>query len=290
MADRDNPVDAQGERIAVLYKVDFARARTTLVEELAKAGHPAPDPRSRAFAEAVKRARKRIYHELRRFKAEPDELPRVAEAMRALAAETADPHGSDPGDVAERFHELRAAATAVHASTVERGDAAYTIWDGVRAAGARTAHVLDVGCGFFPLTLPLWDDGFGVSSYTALERDPAVLEVLDAYALLLPAGRLRVRGWDAATTPVPEAPARAADTVFMLQFVPLMERRAPGAIAGLAAVPAETIVVSGAIEALAKRTSVRRRERKSLLAFAAAAGRRVAAEFEAGNEIVMVLR
>jgi len=154
--------------------------------------------------------------------------------------------------------------------------------------------VLDVGCGVYPLQFPFAGAGRGVETYTALDRDPIVLQAVAALARLLSPGRLTaVRweladGWDA----LPGTCRRRTctyDLALMLKLVPVIVRQAAQALPVLLQVPALTVVVSGSCVALTRRRSIRRREEAVLRRFADQAARPVLGEFTAGEEFCLVL-
>jgi hypothetical protein len=148
--------------------------------------------------------------------------------------------------------------------------------------------VLDVGCGRYPLVFPFDDAGRGVERYAAMDKDAGCVELVGRYARARGDGRLvAVRadvadGWSAVTA---AAGVDRFDLALLLQAVPVIRRLRPRVLAVLADVPAELVVLTGAIRSMTRREQIDRRERLTLLRFAGDAGWRVLGEFRTTDEV-----
>lgn len=229
--------------------------------------------RTRAFRDAATAAKKHVYYALRRYR------PAGADGNATLDRLCGCPPGPDL-DAAAR------AVAAAHRSTAERLPALGEFYARLFELIGSPATVLDVGCGVQPLVFPFDGPGGCVQRYVALDKDAAAVDAVAAYAAARGDGRLAAvrsdlgRGW--ADLPA-DAPA-AFDVALLLKLVPVVGRQERELVAVLAETPAVRWVVTGSRVALAKQRSIERRERAALAAFVARAGRRVAAEFTAGEE------
>lgn len=227
--------------------------------------------RTKAWKQAVKRARKQLYADLRRFvKADVD--------LRALATQLG---GLLPGADATP---LRDAVLAGHASTAERGPAAS--WEPLWAAwrphlgGAR--RVLDVGGGVFALGLPAPELGF--SSVHVIERDPGCVAALKAWG-----GRhpwLTAERWSLEDGV--DCLEGTYDLALLLKVLPVFARQDRAHLQALAALPARRWLVSGSAEALARKQDISRRELAVLHRVLSQLGKSVVAEFRLGSELFFV--
>ena len=264
------------------YRADPAAAAAWVAEVLARdaalraaAGQAATADqlrRTRAFRDAADAAKKHVYYALRRYRpagGDDDALDR----LRRCA----------PGP------DLVAAARAVaagHRSTAERLPCLDEFYARLFELVGTPATVLDVGCGVQPLLFPFDAAGGCVRRYVALDKDAAAVDAVAAYAQARGDGRVVAvrsdlgRGW--ADLPADAPPA--FDVALLLKLVPVVERRERELVEVLAETPAARWVVTGSRVALAKQRSIERRERAALAGFVARAGRRVVAEFIAGEE------
>ena len=227
--------------------------------------------RTKAWKQAVKRARRQLYADLRRFVKPDVDLRALATQLGGLAP------GADDTP-------LRDAVLAGHASTAERGPAAS--WDPLWAAwtphlgGAR--RVLDVGGGVFALGLPA--PALGFASVHVLERDPGCVAALQAWS-----GRhpwLTAERWS-----LEEGLGcleGTYDLALLLKVLPVFARQDRAHLQALEALPARRWLVSGSAEALARKQDISRRETAVLHRVLAQLGKQVVAEFRVGTELFRV--
>lgn len=269
------------------YRADPAEAAKWVTEVLARdvglraAAAQARDAnhlrRTRVFRDAADAAKKHVYYTLRQYRPTGSDAAALDHLRRC-----------PPGP------ELLAAAQAIavgHRSTAERLPSCATFYTRLFACIGTPVSILDVGCGVQPLVFPFDTTGNCVKQYVALDKDATALDAVSAYASARGDGRLVAvrsdlsRGW--ADLPV-EAPA-TYDLALLLKLIPVVLRQNRGLVNVLAETPATRWVVTGSRVALAKQRSIERRERAALTAFVAQAGRRVVAEFEAGEEFGYVV-
>lgn len=232
--------------------------------------------RTREYRAAATAARRHVYYRLRRYdrdwggQAPPADLDRWP--------------GLAP---AERRRLLRQVA-AGHVSTLERLGSLEELHRRLFALAPGPRAVLDVGCGRYPLVFPLDGAGRCVERYVAMDKDPGCIELVGRYARARGDGRLvAVRadvadGWSAVTG---AAGVDRFDLALLLQAVPVIRRLRPRTLAVLARVPAELVVLTGAVRSMTRRERIDRRERGTLLRFADDAGWRVLGEFRTADEV-----
>jgi Ribosomal RNA methyltransferase (FmrO) len=271
--------------VAARYRVDADEAARLVAEALAGrqdlerlAGRGLDTGqlrRTREYRAAATAARRHVYYRLRRYHRDwggqaPAELDRWA--------------GLAP---AEREQLLRRLA-AGHVSSLERLGSLDELHRRLFSLGPSPRSVLDVGCGRYPLLFPFDADGRGVERYAAMDKDPACVELVDRYARARGDGRLvAVRadvadGWAAVCA---AAGVDRFDLALLLQAVPVLRRLRPRTLAVLGQVPAELVVLTGAVRSMTRRERIDRRERRALLGFAADAGWRVLGEFRTADEV-----
>lgn len=266
------------------YRVDLEDARAVVfsmlekdrrISDLLRSGVPLREIQRRKAYQVLRHAvKKRIYYRLRRYKPENDFFEEKLAALEsakapalagAIAIELAALHASTRGRLAtkDEFHrELFA-----------------------RIGSPRT--ILDAGCGVYPLLFP-WE-GSSAKLYLAIDKDRSVIRAVNAFAARCAPGRLLgycrdIGDW----LPILSA-HRRFDLCFMFQLVPVVERQDKNLLANLARVPADRLVVTGSKMALAKKRTIEKRERASLLRFAEQARRSVSSEWLAGEEICLLL-
>ena len=231
--------------------------------------------RTREYRAAATAARRHVYYRLRRYdrewgQAPPADLDRWPGLARA-----------------ERQRLLRRVA-AGHVSTLERLGSLEELHRRVFSLQPSPQSVVDVGCGRYPLVFPLDGAGRCVQRYAAVDKDPGCIELVGRYARARGDGRLvAVRadvadGWSAVTG---AAGVDRFDLALLLQAVPVIRRLRPRTLAVLAEVPAELVVLTGAVRSMTRRERIDRRERGTLLRFADAAGWPVLAEFRTADEV-----
>jgi 16S rRNA (guanine(1405)-N(7))-methyltransferase len=236
----------------------------------------------RAGKEAITRARRRVYYELRRYR--QDEAA-IADAVGDLEAAVL---GTDPSAVATACD----AVARAHVSTAERLGHVGQLHDALAPALTGARSLLDIGAGTFPLVFD-----FGrfttIRHYVAADRDALAMRAVRAYGRWLGNDRLTAHDWDIVDGWSSLLSDRAIDTAFdvalMLKLIPVVKRRAPQALAILGAVPAERVVVTGSRQAMVKRRAIEGRERRDLEHFADDHGWIVRDHFETEDEVGLIL-
>ena len=231
--------------------------------------------RTREYRAAATAARRHVYYRLRRYDRDWGQTPPAdLDRWPGLAP-------------AERQRLLRRVA-AGHVSTLERLGSLDELHRRLFTLAPSPRSVLDVGCGRYPLVFPLDGAGRCVQRYAAVDKDPGCIELVGRYARARGDGRLvAVRadvadGWSAVTG---AAGVDRFDLALLLQAVPVIRRLRPRTLAVLAEVPAELVVLTGAVRSMTRRERIDRRERGTLLRFADAAGWPVLAEFRTADEV-----
>ncbi|MDI6798183.1 MAG: hypothetical protein QMD09_14645 [Desulfatibacillaceae bacterium] len=269
-----------------LYKVEQQAARKVFTElwaafpDLDEALNAGKDPcRLAAYKQFVKKARKQIYYQLRRYKGDSDSFARLCELLRQNAGKS-----PDSGPVAQIVEQLLAA----HVSTAERTPYYKDFYSSLFAAAGPPKSILDIGCGLHPLSYPFFaEQGKELSIYIAVDKDPQVIEVLKVFsgfvrpATLVPVcADLEKDAWEEI---MPPGTARL-ELALALKLVPVLKRQQPQALASLAKAPAEKMLVTASCQSMTKNRQIVRREKKALADFASLACKTPQAPFEIENE------
>lgn len=264
--------DAAAEVIAPLLRGDPA-----LAEAVRRRGDAGEVRRLRVFKAAEKRARQQVYARLRQYKRADGGLAEATATLAALA----------PGARPDVAHDAIETILASHASTAERLDdregfrQRLATWTG----SART--VLDVGCGVMPLLFP-FDACPDLKRYVALDRDPAAVAAVAAFARWSGRAALDAREWALADDWAGlDGPF---DLAFMFKLVPVIARQESARLPTLAAAPAATLVLSGARTALARRRDIGHREARLLDRFAADHALTVVDRDRSADEVFLVVK
>lgn len=126
-----------------------------------------------------------------------------------------------------------------------------------------------------------------------MDKDPSSVELVGRYGRARGDGRLMaVRadiadGWSAVTD---AAGLDRFDLALLLKVVPVIERLRPRLLAVLREVPADLVVLTGAVTSMTRRERIDRRERRALLRFADRAGWQVLGELRTTDEVGPVAR
>jgi hypothetical protein len=267
------------EALAVL--TEAAGASPKLLERARTVSAPAQLGRLAEYRRVVDDSRSRVYHQLRRYVGDRSDLSRLAVELEAASA------GRQSTDV-ER---LRRAILQSHSSTLEREPHYPLFYRELFAAVGPARSVLDLGSGVHPLSFPFHAAGRQTTLYVAVDRDPAATAAVRAFAeqarpcRLVAIQRDLSEGWWEAVA----EESRDFDLVLMLKLVPVLARQERRVVAGIAGTPGRTLVVTGSVEALTRRVSVRGREEASLRRFVAMAERPVVSRLELPSEVGYVL-
>ncbi|MFO7958796.1 MAG: hypothetical protein R6X33_17045 [Candidatus Brocadiia bacterium] len=282
----------EAQRIAARYRIsldealaalrDAFAARPELAQRIRKRHDREEVTRWRDYRDTVKACRKEIYYRLRRHYTRPELAERLLEEFETAAADAAGP---------DHLRDLRERLLQTHVSTRERlehlDEFHDWLFDGVGCPGS----VLDLGCGLYPLCYPFDGRGDGTAIFVAVDDDERSIRAVRAFSRTLEEVRftpvlrsLSDSHW-LDDLPRPET----YDVALMLKLVPLLDRQAPDALAGLQRAPAARIVVTGSVQSMTRRRSVERRERAVLRRFIEQTGRRVVDEFRLPTEFGYLL-
>ncbi|MHC5034895.1 MAG: class I SAM-dependent methyltransferase [Planctomycetota bacterium] len=278
----------EARKISSRYRVDAEEA----LDALAKAFAGRPDvarrvcerrghedvTRWRDYRDVVKRCRKELYYELRRYYRSAVEFDRLVQELETVPDETSPP---------ERAEGLRETLLNGHVSTRERMPHYAAFYQEFFKLVGAPKMLLDLGCGVHPLSYPFDGAGAATECYVALDRDDRAIRALSAYARvaapdrLLPVqASLERRDWAA------RLPRRGPfEVAVMLKVVPVLNRLDKAAVERLQDTPAERILLTGNVESMTRREKIERRERGSLQGFIEQSGRQVVGEFHAGSEL-----
>ncbi|MEE2753794.1 MAG: hypothetical protein VX910_07400 [Candidatus Latescibacterota bacterium] len=282
-------IDREVEAICERYKVTIEQAQEIVAvcfgekpDLVARIGdeHGTQDvTRWKDYRKVVKEVRKRVYYLLRRYHGDRDEESRLRGELAACLAE------SDHS----RIPDIVSALSQLHVSTRERYpylDAFYSLLFGEIEVRER---VLDVGCGFHPLTYPFGEE---TKRYVGVEKDLETYETLCVFApmaepsKLVPiCGSFEEVASDSALTE-----SEPFDVAFMFKLVPVIARAEPDSLGLLAKIQADLLVVTASKEAMTRNEDVSRREDKSLRAFVEMTGRSDISRFDVGNEFGYFVR
>jgi hypothetical protein len=287
------------DQVTRRYRVDRADAASAIIEDFRRqpkllaavetASSAADVRRTRVYRDAAATTKRGIYQQLRRYLPEPASFDDALAALACLPAGTA-------GD---RLARAVLAMAAAHVSTAERipckdellAKLATTI--GGAMSGVAGGTVVDVGCGVFPLMLPVgWLAGLGIREYWALDKDSRTQAAVTEYARIASGQPIRPVEWNIATGWEPLIRAGLAsrcDVGLLLKVVPVLARQSPELLAVLARTPADKLLISGSRIAMARRQDIERRELRTIGRFCAAYGLRQAEEYRTPDEVFVLV-
>jgi hypothetical protein len=276
----------EAARIAERYRVSQAdalaglreafEARPALAKRIADRLAEEDVTRWREFRDVVRRCRRRLYYDLRRYYADPERAGALVAELEARCGE-----GTSVADV----HPLVTGLLECHVSTRERLPHYEEFYTRLFELAGVPRSIVDVGCGMHPLSYPFAAEGKGTERYLALDGDGTAIRAVRAFSRLLPAGRLRAVHEQIGTVGDQAFEwGPAFDLALLLKIVPVVARLDRQAASALHGCPARRALVTGNAESMTKRQSVERRERRALERFVAESGRRVIAEFDVGGE------
>ncbi|MBI4665098.1 MAG: hypothetical protein HY751_01675 [Nitrospinae bacterium] len=265
-------VNRLADKMAKEYKIEREPARLQLIAELngdaklrllaANLADPAKIERSRHYKEAVTRAKRKIYYQLRRYQAP------VAEPAAGLVSL---PSGSNAATMEMAIRrELEN-----HVSARERIRDMKLLYETVFKAAGAPGTVIDAGCGVQPLAYPFDGEGRATRLYVAMDKDKKAVSTLNAYAKLRGDDRLKPMLWNISHGWAGALEALGGplfDLGFLLKVAPVVERQEPALLDTLMTIPAKLVVITGSRTAMAKRRSIERREKASVARFMEKAG------------------
>ncbi|MEE2752854.1 MAG: hypothetical protein VX910_02640 [Candidatus Latescibacterota bacterium] len=282
-------IDREVEAICERYKVTIEQAQEIVAtcfgekpDLVARIGdeHGRQDvTRWKDYRKVVKEVRKRVYYLLRRYHRDRDEELHLRGELAACLAE------SDRS----RISNIVSALSRLHVSTRERSPYLDTFYTLLFAEIKVRERVLDVGCGFHPLTYPFGEE---TKRYIGVEKDFETYETLRVFAqvaepteLVLMCGSFAEVASDPALTQ-----SEPFDVAFMFKLVPVISRAKPDSLEALAKIQADVLVVTASKEAMTRNEDVSRREDRILRAFVEMTGRSDISRFDVGNEFGYFVR
>jgi hypothetical protein len=285
----DRIVRDLAEDIARTYKIDPAAAveqirplvdaDAELRRLLGEKGGADAVRRMRPFKDLEKRARRHVYHHLRRYK-RTDDMAAAVDRLEQLA-----PHQAP--DIAGAVVQT---ICQCHVSTAERLPSLPSFHAALLRHVGDARSILDVGAGVLALIFP-FDRCARLESYVAAEKDPLAVRAVQAFARWADLARLSALDWALADgwDPVRRRSRAEFDVALLLKIVPVVGRQEPHLLAVLAATPARKLIITGCKEALAKRTPILHREQKTIRTFVQSAGLAIEDQFETQDEIGVVV-
>ena len=233
------------------------------------------------YRRAVDTARSRVYHQLRRYVADRDQLNELAAALHSAVADRR----------AAEIEELRRAILVAHSSTREREPYYDLFYRELFATVGPVRTVLDLGSGVHPLSFPFGSAATRTELYVAVDRDPAAAAAIRAFADHVRPCRLVVMQRDLSEAWWGDVARESPDfdLVLMLKVVPVLARQDRSALSGIVQARGRRWLVTGSAEALTRRASIRDREDASLRRFIATVGLPVISRLDLPNEIGYVL-
>ena len=169
-----------------------------------------------------------------------------------------------------------------HISVKEREPYIADFMEQLIARSANVHNILDVGGGLFPMTVP-FERFPNLGKYVWLDRDKKAYETLKELnnpKLFLYNGKIGEKPW---ADYLPEG-TEIFDLALMIKLVSVVWRQERSLIEKLLQVPAKTILVTAPKEAMTRRQSVYRREKKVLLNFIKMGSFKVVGDLDVGNE------
>lgn len=235
------------------------------------------------FKNFVKQLKKELYYRLRQYKGNASSKEALLDALTAAA--------QDPSKTLQS--ELLESLASFHVSSQERFHENDLFYDQLAPFAENASSIADIGCGVQPLFFP--HARFSqVKKYLALDKDKESLNLVqafrntfpDKYEWLFPQVWNISEGW---RTVGEEHSSERFDLALMLKLVPVVKRTNPELLVQLAAVPAETIIISGVKESMVKKQDIERKERRAIDHFIKETGRTRTGEFELGNEFFIII-
>jgi len=233
--------------------------------------------RWREYRDTLKKAKKKIYYSLRRYRRNPERGDALTRTLRdAVIA------GKSAGDI----ESIRTALLRSHASTDERFPYYDRFYDSVFSAASPVSSVLDLGCGLHPLSFPFEKQPAG-GIYLAVDRHPDIIEILTLYAKCTGPWKLLpilsgLDGFDPG--PYLSEGKRSIDLIFMLKLIPVLERQKRHLLSGLASLSARVMLITASVEAMSRKEKIAAREDRSLRHFIDMTGREIDQKLSLPNE------
>ncbi|MFC1622049.1 hypothetical protein ACFL13_01555 [Patescibacteria group bacterium] len=170
-----------------------------------------------------------------------------------------------------------------HQSVLEREAHLENFFSQISPELSNAKIIVDIGGGMFPAIFP-FDKYLNIEKYIWIDKDKKSFEKLQKLnnpKIELYNHKIGEKSW--------EHYSNSFDLALMLKLIPVVSRQEKHLLPILAQIPAKKIIITGSKEALAKRASIERRERKVLKKFINLTGRDVIREFEIENEFGYII-
>lgn len=205
-------------------------------------------PKSRSAADAEKRTKRRL-HQI--FGAYASPLP--YDRLLARLEETQ----GDP----DLFKKVTSQILTQHASTAERlDDLEAGFYERIFDITGRPLKVLDLACGFNPLTIP-WMNLSPSAFYVAADIDAEMVRFLDRFIALAP-----VHGEARLVDLIELTPSTSADVAFLFKALPCLRHQTDDLLRILSAIQAPWLVISFPTKSLGGRPKSMRENYREMFA------------------------
>ncbi len=241
--------------------------------------------RTRSYHEVNRKARHRIYYELRQYNKNIDIQKSLINSLNQAALH---PSESECRPIIDRL-------VRTHISTRERLNNLDYFYDRLFYFIGEPRSIVDVGCGFHPLLFPFGEKGKGrsVHCYAALDKDPITIAALAAFSGIVGSDVLRPLNWnikDGWEVVINQTNIRQFDVACLMKLVPVVFRIEQDLVGFLLETPAKTWVITGSKISMTKYENIERRERRIIAMFIERAGKAVVNEFSTGDEFCMIVK
>ncbi len=289
----DDIIEKEVEKICGRYKIDPADAKKILQENFASYPNLVRKISERCLHEDVtrfseykkfiKNVRKQIYYHLRQYHKNKEQENQVGKQLKQLISESAGP---------DQINLLATKLLSSHISTRERFPFYQTFYHILFSKIEHPCTIIDMGCGFHPLSYPFACEGKSPGTYTAIDRDKGVIDILTTFASCVKPTNLIPVYADLTEIKWNDffyEKEYIFDIAFMLKLIPVIHRQNREFLPELANVPARRILVTGSTEAMTRRDNIMRREHKILSEFVRISGRKIIHSFNIENEFGYLL-
>jgi len=238
--------------------------------------------RNAIFKNFVKKSRKELYYQLRKYKNNADDRAALQSALEAARA-----HPTE-----EALELLLQSVADFHVSSEERFEENDVFYDQLHQVLANAATIVDIGCGVQPLFFPA-ERFANITRYVALDKDKESVQLMQDIKAIFPHKYqwLHPDNWNISEgcgKICKQHGIETFDVALVLKVVAVVQRTHPELVEELKNLAAKTLVVSGVKESMVKKQDIGRRERRLLLNFIESCGRTKLAEFELKNEFVII--
>lgn len=289
----DDILDAEVEKICRHYKIDLPKAKEIIQANFARQPkllrkiserHLYEDiTRFSEYKKVIKDVKKQIYYHLRQYHKDKDQENHLENQMGQLISKSAD---------SDQVNQLVTKLLSCHVSSGERFPFYQSFYNALFSLTEHPRTIIDIGCGFHPLSYPFAREGKSLESYVALDRDKRVIDILTTFAPCVKPTNLIPICADLVSVKWSDffkQEEYVFDIALMLKLIPVIHRQRREVLSELAKVPALRILVTGSTEAMTRRDNIMRREHKILSEFVKMTGRKIIDYFKIENEFGYLL-